>query len=458
MNREDHPAERCLAVVLAAGEGKRMRSMKPKVLHQIAGRSLIAHVIAAIQAAGVAKIAVVAAPGHDAVAAEARRCAPQAEMFIQAEPRGTAHAVLAARAAIAEGFDEVLVAFADSPLVRPETFLALRKGLAARDEGGAAPAVVALGFEATNPTGYGRLIMVGNELVAIREQRDLAPGELSLTFCNGGLMALAGEHCLALLDSIGSNNAQHEYYLTDVVAAACARGLRVAAIRGQESEVLGINDRVQLAAAEAALQRRLREAAMRAGTTLIDPDSVHLSFDTELGRDVTIEPNVFFGPGVRVADGARILAFSHLEGAVVGPDASVGPFARLRPGARLAEDVRIGNFVEVKAATLHAGVKANHLAYLGNAEIGPRTNIGAGVITCNYNGIAKFPTVIGEACFIGVNTALVAPVTIGEGAYIGSGSVITEDVGPQSLALARARQVEKPDWAKRFREAYKVDK
>lgn len=454
MTASDPRDRRCLAVILAAGEGKRMRSSKPKVLHQIAGRSLLAHVLAGVSAAGATKVAVVIGPEGDDVAAEARKIEPAAEIFVQAERRGTAHAVLAARKAIAEGFDDILVAFADTPLIRPETFAALRSGLA----GEGLPAVVALGFEARDPTGYGRLILEAGKLVAIREHKDLPPEDHALTFCNAGLMALAGERCLELLDSIGDANAQKEFYLTDVVAAARARGLRVAAIEAPEEEVLGVNDRAQLAVAEACLQERLRAAAMRAGVTFRDPQSVYLSFDTEFGRDVDVEPNVFFGPRVKVADGARIRAFSHLEGATVGPHAIVGPFARLRPGTVLAEEVHIGNFVEVKASRLGAGVKANHLAYLGDADIGARTNIGAGAITCNYNGFEKFPTVIGEGAFIGVQAALVAPVTVGAGAYVGTGSVITQDVAADALALARSRQVEKPGWAALFRAKYKGKK
>jgi bifunctional UDP-N-acetylglucosamine pyrophosphorylase/glucosamine-1-phosphate N-acetyltransferase len=458
MKPADSHDRRCLAIVLAAGEGKRMRSRRPKILHEIAGRSLLGHVLAAVQAAGATKIAVVVAPGRDEIAAEVRRHVLTADIFIQAQARGTAHAVLAARDAIAAGYDDILVAFADTPLVRSDTFAALRTRLAGLAGEQSPPAVVALGFEARDPMGYGRLIMDGQDLIAIREHKDLPPEDHGLSFCNAGLMAFAGEHCLRLLDGIGTANAQNEYYLTDAIAGARAQGLRVAALQAPESEVLGVNDRLQLAAAEAILQQRLREAAMRAGASLIDPQSVHLSFDSELGRDVIIEPHVYFGPGVKVAGGARIRAFSHLEGAVVGPSAIVGPFARLRPGTVLAEDVHVGNFVEVKASFLGAGVKANHLAYLGDAKIGARTNIGAGAITCNYNGFSKFPTEIGEACFIGVNAALVAPVTIGAGAYIGTGSVITQDVAAEALALARARQTEKPGWAKRFREKHRGKK
>ena len=450
MKSSEPMRRRCLAVVLAAGEGKRMHSRKPKVLHELAGRSMLAHVLASVAAAGADKIAVVVGAGQDAVVAEAKRAVPLVEIFIQSSPLGTAHAVLAAKAAIAEGFDDLLVAFADTPLVRPATYSGLRAALA---EVGAA--VVALGFEAKDPTGYGRLILEGDRLVAIREHMDLHENELGLGICNAGVMALAGQHALALLESVGNANTQSEYYLTDAVAIAHARSLGAAASRVPEDEVLGINDRQQLAAAEAALQSRLRQQAMRAGVTFADPDSVHLSFDTELASDVTIEPNVFLGPGVHVGAGSVIRAFSHLEGAKVGEDCIVGPFARLRPGAELGQAVHIGNFVEVKAARLGPGVKANHLAYIGDATIGARTNIGAGAITCNYDGIVKFKTEVGEAAFIGVNSALVAPVKIGAGAYVGTGSVITEDVEADALALARQRQIQKPGWAKAFREKHK---
>ncbi len=422
-----------------------MRSRVPKVLHELAGRSMLAHVLAAVAAAGADRLAIVVAPGQDDVIAEARRLAPAAEFFVQAAPLGTGDAVLAAKAAIAAGWDNVLIAFADTPLVEPETFAKLRRALAEPY------GIAVLGFEAADPTGYGRMILEDGALVAIREDKDLRGGERSLTLCNGGLMAIAGAHCLSLLESIGKANAQGEYYLTDAVAAARARGLKTAVVHAPEEEVLGINDRAQLAAAEAVLQARLRQKAMASGVTFLDPGRVHLSFDTTFGRDVTIEPDVFFGPGVKVGEGATIRAFSHLLGAEIGPRSIVGPFARLRPGAVLAEDVHVGNFVEVKAASLGAGVKANHLAYIGDATIGAATNIGAGAITCNYDGFTKFRTEVGEGAFIGVNAALVAPVKIGAGAYIGSGSVITKDVAADALALARQRQLEKPFWAKAFR-------
>ena len=440
---QSQSARSCLAVVLAAGEGTRMHSGRPKVLHEIAGRSLLAHSLAAIEGAGISEVALVLGPGREDVAAQA----PSARCFTQAERRGTAHAVLASRAAIAQGYDDLVVAFADTPLVRPETFALLRGRLA---ETGAA--VVVLGFEASEPKGYGRLLTAGDTLFAIREERDATPEERAVTLCNAGLMALDGRIALDLIEAIGSANAQSEFYLTDVVEVARRRGLTAAFALVDEAEVQGVNDRVQLARCEAAMQVRLREAVMRGGVTLVDPLSVTLSFDTRFGRDVAVEPNVVFLPGVSVGAGARIRAFSHLEGATVGAGAIVGPFARLRPGTVLAEDVHVGNFVEVKASTLAAGVKANHLSYIGDADIGAKTNIGAGTITCNYDGFLKSRTTIGSNVFVGSDSALVAPVTIGDGAYIGTGSVVTEDVAADALVLARARQVAKPGWARNFRE------
>jgi bifunctional UDP-N-acetylglucosamine pyrophosphorylase/glucosamine-1-phosphate N-acetyltransferase len=436
----------CLAIILAAGNGKRMRSARPKVLHELAGRSLLAHVLTTVAAAGAERVALVVGPGHEAVVKEAKSLAPDIDIFVQSPALGTAHAVLAAKAAIAEGYDDVLVAFADTPLVRPETFARLREGLT--EEG---RAVAVLGFRASNPRGYGRLMLENATLVSIREDRDLKAGEAEITFCNAGLMAIAGATALPLLESIDRSNSQGEYYLTDIVAAARKRGLSAVAVEAPEAEVLGINDRQQLAAAESVLQGRLKAAAMQGGVTFVDPLRVTLSYDTQFGSDVLVEPDVFFGPGVKIADGVTIRAFSHLVGADIGPNSIIGPFARLRPGAKLAEGVHVGNFVEVKASTLGAGVKANHLAYIGDATIGAKTNIGAGVITCNYDGFVKFRTEVGEGVFVGVNSALVAPVKIGDGAYIGTGSVITHDVAPDALALARSRQVEKPSWAKDFR-------
>ena len=439
------PARTCLAIVLAAGDGTRMRSQLPKVLHQIAGRSLLAHVLAGVTQAQASAIAVVVGPGREDVAAEARRAAPGAEVFVQAERLGTAHAVLAARVAIARSYDDILVVFADTPLVTPQTFRAMRAALAQ------GASVAALGFEAVDPTGYGRFLVHDNKLKAIREHKDATPAEREVRLCNAGLMALAGQDALLILDRIGNHNAQKEFYLTDAVEAAAAAGLTCVPLTAAEAEVMGVNDRAQLAEAEAALQVRLRAVALRAGVTMTAPETVFLCADTELGQDVNIEPNVVFGPGVSVASGAVIHAFSHLEGASVGPGAHVGPFARLRPGARLDEKAKVGNFVEIKNAVLGAGAKVSHLSYIGDAEVGAAANIGAGVITCNYDGFAKYKTQIGAGAFVGSNAALVAPVAIGVGAIVGAGSVITKDVAADALGVARGRQHTIAGWAAAFR-------
>jgi bifunctional UDP-N-acetylglucosamine pyrophosphorylase/glucosamine-1-phosphate N-acetyltransferase len=442
----------CLAIVLAAGEGTRMRTSLPKALHPIGGRTLLGHVLATAAQAGCGEMAVVVGPDHHEVTGETRIIAPKAQTFEQRERRGTAHAVLAAREAVARGADDILVMFSDTPLVRPETLNDLRAAL--RD--GAAVAV--LGFKPANPKGYGRLLTRGDELIAIREENDATPEERKIPLCNGGLMALAGQHALAILDRIGNRNAKGEYYLSDAVAIARDMGLKAAAIETGEDDVRGINTKAQLAEAESVLQQRLRAAAMEAGVTMIAPETVFLSADTKLGKDVTIEPNVVFGPGVRVEDGATIRAFSHLEGAHVGKGARVGPYARLRPGAELGADVHIGNFVEVKAASIEAGAKVNHLAYIGDARVGEGANVGAGAITCNYDGVAKHRTDIGKGTFIGSNASLVAPVKIGDGAYVGSGSVVTKDVPADALAVARTQQTIKEGWAKRLRQVKALGK
>jgi bifunctional UDP-N-acetylglucosamine pyrophosphorylase/glucosamine-1-phosphate N-acetyltransferase len=442
-------ARTCLTIVLAAGEGTRMRASRPKVLHAIGGRSLIAHVLAAAGAAGGAH-AVVVGPGRgadqQALVAAVKAAMPSAELFVQGERRGTAHAVLAARPALARGADDVLVVFADTPLVTSQTLARLRAALAQ----GAAVAV--LGFRPADPTGYGRLIAgADGGLAAIREEKDATAEERAIGLCNAGLMALRGDAALAILERIGDDNAKHEFYLTDAVAVARGLGWAAVALETGEDEVRGVNTQAQLAEAEEVLQRRLRAAAHDAGVSMVAPQTVHLSADTRLGRDVVIEPYVVFGPGVTVEDGAVIRSFSHLEGATVGRGARVGPFARLRPGARLDAEVHVGNFVEVKEARLAAGAKANHLAYIGDASVGEGTNIGAGAITCNYDGAAKHRTEIGNGVFIGSNAALVAPVRIGDGAYVGTGSVITTDVPADALALGRGRQVNKEGWAARLR-------
>jgi bifunctional UDP-N-acetylglucosamine pyrophosphorylase/glucosamine-1-phosphate N-acetyltransferase len=438
-------ARSCLAIVLAAGEGTRMRSARPKVLHSIAGRSLLAHVLAAIGEAGVTATAVVIGPGQEAIAAEAQRISPRAQCFVQGERRGTAHAVLAAKSAIERQPDDILIVYGDTPFIRPATLNRLRAALAAN------AAVAVLGFRPADPAGYGRLIVAGGKLIAIREEADASAGERAIDLCNGGIMALSGAQALAILERIGAHNRKGEYYLTDAVAIARDMKLNVVAVEVEEDEVRGINTKSQLAEAEAVAQQRLRKAALDAGVTFVAPETVFLCSDTKFGKDVVVEPYVVFGEKVTVEDGAVIHSFSHLVGAHVGKGASVGPFARLRPGTRLGDGARVGNFVEVKQAVIEAGAKANHLSYIGDAVVGANANVGAGTITCNFDGSAKHRTTIGEGAFIGSNSALVAPVEIGARAYIGSGSVITEDVPADALAVARGKQVIKEGWAARLR-------
>jgi bifunctional UDP-N-acetylglucosamine pyrophosphorylase / glucosamine-1-phosphate N-acetyltransferase len=438
-------ARTCLAIVLAAGEGTRMRSARPKVLHAVAGRSLLAHVLAAIADTGVTATAVVVGPNDAAVAAEAKRASPDAEYFVQHERRGTAHAVLAARRAIERRPNDILILYGDTPLIRAPTLLRLRKAIA---EGAA---VGVLGFRPADPAGYGRLIVEGDQLIAIREEADAGTRERAGTLCNGGIMAMAGETALAILDRIGDQNRKHEFYLTDAIETARGMKLGAVAVEVEEDDMRGINTKKQLAEAEAVAQRRLRQAALEAGVTLIAPETVYLCADTQFGRDVVIEPYVVFGEKVTIDDGAVIHSFCHIAGAHVGKGVSVGPFARLRSGTRLGDGARIGNFVEVKETVVEAGAKANHLSYIGDAFVGANANVGAGTITCNYDGAAKHRTEIGKDAFIGSNSALVAPVKIGDGAYVGSGSVITQNVPADALALGRSRQTVKEGWATRLR-------
>jgi len=439
-------ARSSLTVVLAAGEGTRMRSSVPKVLHPVAGQSLLAHVLDAAPHGAGAALAVVIGPDHEAVADEARRARGDATIFIQRERLGTAHAVLAAREAVKRGTDDLLVVFGDTPLISAETFARLRVPL----KNGAALAV--LGFRAADPTGYGRLLMEGDRLVAIREHADATATERNITLCNAGVMAFDGKKALAILDKIGNANSKSEYYLVDAVTIVREMGLEAVVIETSEDEVRGINTKAQLAEAEAVMQARLRKAALDAGVTLIAPETVYLAADTKFGNDVTIEPFVVIGPGVSIADGAVIHSFSHIVQTTIGKKASVGPYARLRPGTSLGDGAKIGNFVETKAAHLEAGVKVNHLSYIGDATVGANSNIGAGTITCNYDGFFKHKTVIGEGAFIGTNSSLVAPVTIGNGAYIGSGSVITKDVPDDAMAIERSPQSTREGGAKRYRE------
>ncbi|MCT7375460.1 bifunctional UDP-N-acetylglucosamine diphosphorylase/glucosamine-1-phosphate N-acetyltransferase GlmU [Chelativorans salis] len=445
----------CLAIVLAAGEGTRMKSALPKVLHRIGGLPMAAHVMAAAGAAGADALALVVGNGAEAVQGALSGVsvgAPTPEFFVQPERRGTAHAVLAARAAIARGYDDVLVIFGDHPLLVPRVLLDARAKLSE----GAAAAV--LGFHPPVPAGYGRLIEKDGRLVAIREEKDCSEAERSIGFCNSGIMAIAGEHALGLLDAVSNDNAKGEFYLTDVVEIANSRGLSVVATEADHVSALGINDRIQLAEAEAIWQARRRREMMFAGVTLIAPETVFFSHDTEIGPDTVIEPNVWFGSGVKIAANARIHAFSHLEEATVESGATIGPFARLRPGAEVMENAKVGNFCEVKKARIGPGAKVPHLSYIGDASVGAAANIGAGTITCNYDGFNKHRTDIGAGAFVGTNSSLVAPLAIGEGAYIASGSVITQNVPDDALAFGRARQTTREGRGKLLRERLAAQK
>jgi bifunctional UDP-N-acetylglucosamine pyrophosphorylase/glucosamine-1-phosphate N-acetyltransferase len=433
---------RFAAIVLAAGSGTRMKSSLPKVLHPIAGRPMILNLLDSLHALAPAETVVVLGSGMDAVA----RLAGSAECVVQEPPLGTGDAVAAARQALAsrlapEGpVEDVLVLFGDTPLLQPQT---LRRLLEERQRAPAA-AIAAAAMRPADPGPYGRLVLgADGTLERIVEARDAAAAEREIGLCNGGIMAVAARHLFDLVGALGNENAKREFYLTDIVGMARRRGLSCRAVELPAEELIGVNSRADLAAAEALMQQRLRRRAMAEGATLIAPETVFLAFDTRLARDVVVEPNVVFGPGVSVGEGARLRSFSHFEGAEIGAGAIVGPFARLRPGAILERDVHIGNFVEVKAARLGRGAKANHLTYLGDAEIGAGSNLGAGTITCNYDGFDKHKTVIGDNVFIGSNTALVAPVTVGAGAYVAAGSTVTEDVSADALAIARGRQVEK---------------
>lgn len=435
-----------LTIVLAAGDGTRMKSAVPKVLHKIAHRPIVGHVAAAARAAGSGRLAVVTAPDHDAVRQAALAVAPEAEFFEQVERKGTAHAAMMAREAWAEASGHVAVVYGDHPLLRPENF----QGVLDRLDAGMDVAI--LGFEPADPTGYGRFITDGDRLLDIREHKDATPAEREIGLCNACILAFRADVFRELIERVDNDNVQGEFYLTDLVKLANAAGYAVGYSVAPEADVMGVNSRAQLAQAERLYQERRRADMLGEGVTLLDPETVYFAFDTELARDVTIEPNVIFGPGVSVGTGTTIYGFSHLEGTRIGEGASVGPFARLRPDAVLSDGAKVGNFVEIKKANVGAGAKVNHLTYIGDADVGAHVNIGAGTVTCNYDGINKHRTVIGADSFIGSNTALVAPVEVGAGAYIGSGSVITEDVEAGALALGRGRQVTKPGRAAVLRE------
>jgi bifunctional UDP-N-acetylglucosamine pyrophosphorylase/glucosamine-1-phosphate N-acetyltransferase len=440
------PTDAPLAVVvLAAGKGTRMRSRWPKALHPLAGRPMILQLLETAGALAPERQVVVLAPDMDELAA---LVAPRPTV-VQDSQLGTGHAVLQAERALAGFAGDVLVLYADTPLIERDTLWHM---LAAR-HGPGDPAMVVLGFRPDDPASYGRLVTgAAGALERIVEARDATPETLSVTLCNSGVMAIDGAVLFELLRRVGTDNAKREYYLTELVALARAEGRAAAVVEAPADELIGIDERADLAAAEAIVQRRLRATAMAAGVTLVDPETVWLSFDTALGRDVKVGPNVVLGPGVSVGEGAEILPFCHLEGVEVAPRARIGPFARLRPGSAVGEGARVGNFVEVKAASIEPGAKVNHLSYIGDARVGAGANIGAGTITCNYDGFAKHRTEIGANAFIGSNTALVAPVKIGEGAIVGAGSTITDDVEADAIAIARGEQRAVPGAAARFRE------
>ena len=442
-----------LIVILAAGKGTRMRSAMPKVLHQVAGRSLLGHVMAAASGAAASAVAVVTGPGMDDVRQEASRQLGSVQLYLQAEQRGTADALLAAREALAGHQGDVIVLFGDTPLMTPATIAAAQLMLVASD-------LVVVGFQAADPFGYGRILTdPDGGVIAIREHKEASPAERAVQLCNSGVMGFRSARLLEILDAIGNANSKGEYYLTDAVEIARSKGLSVGYVTTDEAETQGINDRAQLAIVEAHWQARKRADVLAGGATLTSPETVYFSFDTVVGQDVTIEPFVVFGPGVTVANNVKISAFTHIvgsdrkikTGARIADGAEVGPYARIRPGTDIGRNAHVGNFVEVKNATLEEGAKANHLTYLGDARVGAGANIGAGTITCNYDGFSKHHTDIGAGAFIGSNTALVAPVKVGERAIVGAGSVITKDVAADALAVTRAPQEERVGWAARFR-------
>jgi len=440
------------AIVLAAGKGTRMKSALPKVMHQVAGRPTVLHALAAAEALGLERAVVVVGPGMDNVASAVKPY----DTALQKNQLGTGDAVKAARDALGDFPGTVFILYGDTPLITPAT---LQRMLAAREQSKPKSAVVVLGFRPDDPGAYGRLVTdKTGALTAIVEAKDATSAQLKIGLSNSGVMAVDGAVLWSLLEKVGNDNAKGEYYLTDIVAIARKSKLRCAFVEAPEAELQGVNDRIDLAAAEAAMQDRLRRAAMAEGVTMTDPASVFLAWDTRFGRDVIVGPNVVFGPGVTIQDRVEIRGHCHIEGAEVGTGAIIGPFARLRPGTKLGEDVHIGNFVECKAATLGIGAKANHLAYVGDAEIGAKTNVGAGTITANYDGYFKHKTVVGSGVSIGSNAVLVAPVKIGDGALIGAGSTIARDIDADAIAVTRAELKTIPGAAKRYREKKAAEK
>ena len=440
------------AVILAAGHGERMKSTLPKVLHEIGGKAMIAHVMDAAKSLNPERMAVVIGNHAPQVGDFAKTIDSKVSIAVQSPPQGTAHAVEQALPAL-DGFKgAVLVLYADTPLITTENLNALTHKISQ----GAAVSV--LGFSPDDPGAYGRLVVDDSgALRAIVEAKDATPEQLEIRLCNSGVMAIDAAFLQARLKDIDNNNAKKEFYLTDIVALANSDNKSCQIVHANADEVLGVNMRSELAVAETVFQNRMRENAMLGGVTLEDPNSVYFSHDTKVGKDIIIGPHVKFGPGVTIDDNVTINAFSHLEGAHIGSGASVGPFARLRPGADLQSGAKVGNFVEIKKAVIGEGAKVSHLSYIGDAEVGEGANIGAGTITCNYDGYKKYKTVIGKFAFIGSNSALVAPVTVNDGAYVGSGSVITKDVESDALAVARGRQSTIKGWAARMRQSQKKD-
>ena len=441
------------AIILAAGRGTRMKSDVHKVLHPIAGRAMLDHLMGVLEGLGPARKIVVVGSGREQV--EGLVDTRGGEIVVQEQQLGTAHAVLQAEAKLGDFDGDVLILYGDTPLVEAETMSHMLDRLHGEDH----PAAVVVGFRPADPLQYGRIIAAGDGTIdKMVEYKDATEAERRVDLCNSGMLAANAQDLFALLKRVGSDNAAGEYYLPDVVMLAAADGRRSAVIEAEPWEMAGVNSRAELALVEAEWQRRRRLKAMADGVTLVAPDTVWFAHDTEIGRDSVVEPNVVFGPGVSIGERVVVKAFSHIEGATIADDAHVGPYARLRPGAEIGEKARVGNFVEIKKARLGAGAKANHLAYLGDAEIGANANIGAGTITCNYDGYFKYETKVGEGAFIGSNSALVAPVTIGKGAMVGAGSVITRDVAEDAVALGRGEQVEKAGKAAAFRERMKAKK
>ncbi|HBZ43398.1 MAG TPA: bifunctional UDP-N-acetylglucosamine diphosphorylase/glucosamine-1-phosphate N-acetyltransferase GlmU [Maritimibacter sp.] len=439
-------------IVLAAGQGTRMNSDLPKVLHELGGAPLFAHALSSGAALAPERTVLVAGHGAEAVTKAAKALDDEIDVVLQEEQRGTGHAVDQARDTLADFQGDAVVLYGDTPFIRRETLDAMAK---ARAKGAD---VVVLGFEAADPGRYGRLVLDGNRLARIVEFKDADEATRAITLCNSGVIAADTATLFDLIAGVGNDNASGEYYLTDIVDIANARGLTCSVVTCDEAETLGINTRAELAAAEAQLQADKRAEAMENGVTLVAPDTVFFAADTFVGGDTVIEPNVVFGPGVTVENGARIRAFSHLEGCHVSRGAVIGPYARLRPGAELAEGAKVGNFVEIKNATIDTGAKVNHLTYIGDAFVGEGANIGAGTITCNYDGVFKHHTHIGAHAFIGSDTMLVAPVSVGDGAMTATGTVVTQDVDPGALAVGRARQENKPGFATKFFEKLRTQK